>query len=163
VILEAERESDGALVRRAEAGRAIAAAALARDREVALAQIRRNQPVRHAGGSSRLMALRPDIDRPLDAAAERGARAGAAFLADAPTLGLRLDRPDAAETFARQAGEEARCYAGDLIAEIRAAEGPERTSARRRMESTLRGAEALLQAEEVALLKERAAAAAVSA
>lgn len=163
MIAEAEREGDGAAVSRIEASRDIAASALSRFCEHALAAIRRNQPVRHAGGSSRLMALRPDIDRAVDGRAGRLAREGAAFLAKAERLGRLLDRSDAAAGYGDAALTETRRYAGDLIAEIRAAEGQERIAARKRMEATLRAAEILLPASEIALLKDRAAAAAVSA
>lgn len=163
LIAEAERADDRALVNRAEASRDVAASALSRLSEQAIAAIRRAHPVRHAGGSSRLRALRPDIDRPLDRHAERAARAGAAFLARAEGLAGRLDREGAAAGFVEDAIAETRRYAGDLIAEIRAAEGPERVAARKRMDATLRAAETLLAASEIALLAERAAAAAVSA
>lgn len=163
VIAEAARAADGASVARAQASRDIAAAALSRFSETALARIRRNHPVRHAGGSSRLMALRPDIERPLDRAAERDAREAARFLAVAAALGAGLERPDAAAPFVDAAAAETRRYAGDLVVEIRAAEGAERAAARKRMDATLRAAEGMLPADEIALLKERANAAAVSA
>lgn len=160
---EAARWGDGAATSRIEASRDIAAAALSRFAETALARVRRNHPVRHAGGSTRLMALRPDIERPLDRGAEKDARAAARFLSLAPTLGEKLVRPDAAASFVYDAVSETRRYAGDLVAEIRAAEGPQRSAARKRMDATLSAAQALLPDHEVALLKERANAAAVSA
>jgi hypothetical protein len=163
MIAEADREGDGAAVSRIEASRDIAAAALSRFCEHALAAIRRNHPVRHAGGSSRLMALRPDIDRAVDIRAGRQARDGAAFLNKSEKLGRLLGRSDAVAGYGDAALAETRRYAGDLIAEIRAAEGTERTAARKRMDATLRAAEILLPASEIALLKELAAAAAVSA
>lgn len=160
---EAARFDDGVTVSRVEACRDIAAAALSRFSETALARVRRNHPVRHAGGSTRLMALRPDIERPLDRAVEKDARAAARFLSAAPSLGERLARPEAAGSYVYDAVSETRRYAGDLVAEIRAAEGPERGAARRRMDATLSAAAALLPDHEIALLKERANAAAVSA
>ncbi|MFZ5615978.1 MAG: hypothetical protein ACOZAA_01465 [Pseudomonadota bacterium] len=163
VIAEAERRDDGALVSRAEACRDIAAAALSRLCEHAIAALRRVHPVRHAGGSSRLMALRPDIERPVDPIAERTARAGAGFLSKADALGLALGRPDAAGPIVADARAETRRYAGDLITEIRAAEGGERAAAKKRMEASLAAAAPLLPDGEIALLKERAAAAMVSA
>lgn len=163
IVAEAERANDGATANRAQACRDIAADAFARYAETALAALRRNHPVRHAGGSSRLMALRPDISRAVDRAAERAARRGAAFLASVQDLGDKLARPGAAAAIARDAVEETRRYADDLISEIRAAEGEERASARRRMESVLREAGPLLPEDEILLLKERASVAAVSA
>lgn len=163
MIAEAEYAGDGVTAKRAEACRDIAAAALSRFAETALARVRRNHPVRHAGGSSRLRALRPDIDRAPDRAAERDARAAARFLGVAAALGEKLGRADAAAAIAKDAVDETRRYAGDLVAEIRAAEGDARAAAKRRMDATLRAAEGLLPADEIALLKERANAAAVSA
>lgn len=163
LIEAAARENDAVTINRAEACRDIAAAALSRYAETALGAVRRNHPVRHAGGSSRLKALRPDILRPVDRAAERDARDGARFLAAAPAIAERLDRSDAALKIAADAAAEMRRYAADLVLEIRAAEGEERAAARRRMEATLRAASFLLAADEVALLRERAAAAAVTA
>ncbi len=160
---EAARFDDGVTLSRVEACRDIAAAALSRFAETALARVRRSHPVRHAGGSTRLMALRPDIERPLDRAVEKDARAGALFLSLAPSLGEKLARPEAAGSYVYDAVSETRRYAGDLVAEIRAAEGPERAAARRRMDATLSAAGSLLPDHEIALLKERANAAAVSA
>jgi len=54
-------------------------------------------------------------------------------------------------------------YARDLVSEIRAAEGEERASARRMMEHALDIARPLLPEDEIALLRERANAAAVTA
>ena len=160
---EAARIGEPPIVNRVEACRDIAAAALQRFAENALAAVRRVHPVRHAGGSSRLMALRPDIERPVERGAERAARDGAAFLVKADRLAEKLARADAAAPMVRAALAETRRYAGDLVLEIRAAEGTERAAAGRRMDATLRAAEVLLPKDEIALLKERAAAAAVSA
>ena len=160
---EADEASDGATLARIEACRDIAAAALARFSETSLARVRRNHPVRHAGGSTRLMALRPDIERPLDRALEKEARAAARFLSKASGLAMMLERPGAASPYVDDATRETARYAGDLIAEIRAAEGDARSVARKRMEATLRAAEGLLPDHEIAVLKERANVAAVSA
>ena len=157
------REGDTALVNRIEAGRDVAEAALARFCEVALNAMRRAQPTRHAGGSSRLMALRPDIARAIDPQAERAAAQGAQFLARAVALGQALDREGAAREFVDAARAETRRYAGDLVAEIRAAEGADRASAMKRMDHLLRAAAPLVDEAEIALLKERANAASVSA
>jgi hypothetical protein len=163
LIAEAKSAGDAVTVSRAEACRDIAAAALMRFCEQALAAIRKTQPVRHAGGSSRLMALRPDIERPLEPGAEARAGAAAKFLASAGGLAQRLGRPDAVASLVADACAESRRYAGDLVVEIRAGEGADRISARRRMEMALGVAEPLIPPAELALLRERAAAAAVSA
>lgn len=163
MIEEAARAGDGVVESRVEACRDIAAAALARWCEQGLAAVRKAHPVRHAGGSSRLMALRPNIARPVDRAAGRAAQTAARFLQAADALSERLGRPGAADGFLADALAETRRYAGDLIAEIRAAEGAERLAARQRMEATLAAAAPLLPESELALLADRAAAAAVSA
>lgn len=163
LIGEASAAGDGVAVNRAEACRDIAAGALMRFCEQAHAAIRKTQPVRHAGGSSRLMGLRPDIDRPLDPGAEARAGAGAKFLAEAGNLAQRLGRADAAAALVADVAAETRRYAGDLVSEIRAGEGADRIAARRRMEQTLALAGPLLPPAELALIRERAAAAAVSA
>ena len=163
LIAEARSVADAVTVSRAEACRDIAAAALARFCEQAAAALRKTQPVRHAGGSSRLMALRPDVERPLDPGAEVRAGKAAKFLSGAGVHAQRLGRPDAVANLVADAAAEARRYAGELVVEIRAGEGADRISARRRMEIALGVAEPLIPPAELALLKERAAAAAVSA
>lgn len=163
LIAEAKNAGDAVTVNRAEACRDIAVGALTRFCEQAHAQLRKIQPVRHAGGSSRLMGLRPDIDRPLDPGAERRAGAGAKFLAGAGNLAQRLGRPDAVASLVADAVAEARRYAGDLVSEIRAGEGADRIAAKRRMEQTLGAAEPLIAPADLALIRDRAAAAAVSA
>ncbi len=163
LIGEARNAGDGVTVNRAEACRDLAASALARHCEQAHAALRKTQPVRHAGGSSRLMGLRPDIDRPLDPGAELRARAAAAFLAGAGALAQRLGRPNAIAPVVAEARSQTQRYVGDLVSEIRAGEGADRIAARRRMEILLSVAEPLLPPADIALIKERAAAAAVSA
>lgn len=163
LIGEARSAGDGAAVSRAEASRDIAASALTRFCEQAHASLRKAQPVRHAGGSSRLTGLRPDVERPLDLAAHARAAAGAKFLAAAGNIAQRLGRPAAVASLVADAAAETRRYAGDLVVEIRAGEGADRIAARRRMEQTLAVAAPLIAPAELALLKERAAAAAVSA
>lgn len=163
LIGEARTAGDAVAVNRAEACRDIAVGALARFCEQAHARLRTIQPVRHAGGSSRLMGLRPDIDRPLDPGAEGRAAAAATFLASAGSLARRLGRPDAVASLVADAMAETRRYAGDLVSEIRAGEGADRIAARRRMDQTLGAAEALIAPADLALIRERAAAAAVSA
>lgn len=163
LIAEAKGVADAVTVSRAEACRDIASAALARYCEQAAAALRKTQPVRHAGGSSKLMALRPDIERPFEPGAEIRAGRAAKFLAGAGAHAQRLGRPDVVASLVADASAEARRYAGDLVVEIRAGEGADRISARRRMEIALGVAEPLIPPAELALLKERAAAAAVSA
>lgn len=163
LIGEARAAGDAVTVNRAEACRDIASGALARFCEQAHAAIRKIQPVRHAGGSSRLMGLRPDIERPLDPGAERRAAAAAKFLAGAGNIAQRLGRPDAVASLVADAVSETRRYAGDLVCEIRAGEGADRIAARRRMEQTLGAVEPLIAPGDLALIRERAAAAAVSA
>lgn len=163
VVAEATAERNGAAAARAEASRDIAAAALSRYAETALGAIRRNHPFRHAGGSSKLMSLRPDIARPIDPSAEAEARRAARFLKRAREFAEKLARPEAAGAFVDDAMSETRRYLSDLVAEIRAAEGAERAQTRRRMDAALGVAALLLPEHETALIAERANAAAVSA
>ncbi|MEZ5894998.1 MAG: hypothetical protein R3C40_11515 [Parvularculaceae bacterium] len=163
MIDEARRERDGVTINRVEACRDIAAAALERFCEQSLAAVRKALPVRHAGGSSRLMALRPDIERGLDDGVQAMASGAAQFLSSADALAGRLARADVSEAITADAVAEVRRYANDLVVEIRSAEGAERRAARQRMEATLRLAAPLLAPLEVSVLKERAAAASVSA
>lgn len=163
VFAEALRAGDRASMTRVEAARDVAAGALDRFAEQALALMRRAMPVRQAGASSRLMALRPDYQRPLPPRAGAAARAGAAFLMGAEGLADRLDRAGAAAPILVDALEETRRYAGDLVLEIRAAEGEDRLAARRLMEHVLDLAGPILPPDEIALLRERAHAAAMTA
>jgi hypothetical protein len=163
IFAEALRAGDRATMTRIEAARDVAAGALDRFAEQSLAHLRRAMPVRQAGASSRLMALRPDFHRPLPPRAGSAARAAAAFLSGAPGLAERLDRAGAADAILTDALEEARRYAGDLVLEIRAAEGEDRLAARRLMEHVLDIAGPILPADEIALLRERAHAAAMTA
>lgn len=161
--IEAERAGDRAVENRVEAARDLAGGALERFAEQALAALRKAMPVRHAGGSSRLMALRPDVARGLPPRAFGGAREAAAFLAKSGDLARRLRRPDAAAPIVKDAREELRRYAGDLVLEIRAAEGEDRVAARRLMDSVLDIALPLVSGDDIALLKDRAQAAALTA
>ncbi|MEQ1931263.1 MAG: hypothetical protein ABL957_12160 [Parvularculaceae bacterium] len=160
---EAGRASDRVTQTRVEAARDVAAGALERFTEQSLAALRKAMPVRHAGGSSRLMALRPDFARPLPPRATSAARQAALFLAKSADLAAALRRPQAGKDVASDAMEEARRYAGDLVLEIRAAEGEDRLAARRLMEHLLDIAGPLLPADEIGLLRDRAQAAAMTA
>ncbi|MFQ5564638.1 MAG: hypothetical protein ACE5FO_13840 [Parvularculaceae bacterium] len=157
---EAQKAGDNVAVNRIEACRDVAGEALARFLEQALAALRRGLPARHAGGSSRLMALRPDIDRPPSHRLMANARAAAELLVGADDLARRLGRDLSAGPVKREAVEQARAYAQDLVKEIRAAEGADRQAARRLMECALQIAAPLLSDDEMALLRDRALAAA---
>lgn len=160
---EAERAGDNVMVNRIEACRDLAAESLARFAEQSLAALRRAMPVRHAGGSSRLMALRPDYARPTPPRVLAGAREASRFLAGSDELARRLDRRTIATGVVADAIEEMRRYGNDLVLEIRAAESEDRVAARRLMEHVIEIATPLLQPDEIGLLRERAAAAALTA
>lgn len=160
---EARRANDNVVLNRVEACRDIAADSLARFWEQSLAALRRAMPVRHAGGSSRLAALRPDYSRPINPRAGASARDAARFLATSEEMARRLSRAAAASAVHKEAVDDARRYLGDVVVEIRAAEGEDRIAARRLMEHALAVAAPLLPADEIALLRERAQAAAVTA
>jgi len=160
---EAARAGDNVVFNRVEACRDIASDALARFAEQSLAALRRAMPVRHAGGSTRLMAMRPDYARPAPPKTLADAREAAEFLADSAEMARRLERDAIAQAIVEDAIEETRRYGGDLVLEIRAAEGEERIAARRLMEQIFDIAAPLLPPGEIGLLRERAAAAALTA
>lgn len=157
---EARKAEDNVAVNRIEACRDIAGEALARFLEQALAALRRALPVRHAGGSSRLMALRPDIERPPSRRQSKEALAAATLLAEADALASRLGRDASAGAVRRDATEQAHAYLHDLVKEIRAAEGADRQAARRLMDAALGVCAPLFAEDEIALLRDRALAAA---
>lgn len=163
LVAEARRENDQPLINRAEASRDIAVAALERFAEQALSALRAVQPMRHAGGSSRLMSLRPDIERLIPDEARAAASDAAAFIAGAADMATRLSRSGAVDAIVADAVSEARRYLGDLILEIRAAEGAARAAARARMEMALAVAGPFVPQAELSVFRERAAVAAVSA
>lgn len=163
MAVEARRAGDADTIRRIDASRNLAAESLARFAELAQAAVRRATPTRHAGGSSRLMALRPDYMKPPGQGTYFAARAAAFFLSGASDLALKLGRAAAVEGMFDHAAKEVRRYASDLISEIRAAEGEERMAARRLMDQVLDIAEVMIPANDLELLRQKAHAAAVSA
>ena len=160
---EAKRAGDKVVFNRVEACRDIAADSLARFAEQSLAALRKAMPVRHAGGASLLMALRPDYSRPLSPPAIAAAAESARFLARVDDIARRLGRSSAADGLVDEAVQEMTRYAGDVVLEIRAAEGEDRASARRLMEQILNVAGPILPRDELELLKEKALAAAHTA
>lgn len=160
---EASRCGDAVFVNRIEACRDVAAEALERFTELSVAAIRKAMPVRHAGGSSRLMALRPDIDRPVSPTLAREGREAANFVARIADTMTRLKRQWSAAELIDEATDYAKRYANDLVTEIRAAEGEERAAARRLMDHTIALISPLLPEPDVGLIRERANAAALSA
>ncbi len=153
--------ADGATIARVEACRDLSATALARAVEKAKAALRSVTPFRGAKGSTRLVALRPDYEAPLCETQLRGAASSAAFLAEASRLARALERAWAGEA-ADDAASQLDRYANDLVREIRAAEGVLRAQARERMDRLMNAAAPLIDADAGALLKERAAAAALA-
>ena len=160
---QALKVGDNVFVNRIEACRDVAGEAHDRFAEQALAGLRAAMPVRHAGGSSRLMSLRPDIAKPISAQTIDEARAASALIAGAGEMATRLGAdPSFATAVAETAREQAHTFAKDLVLEIRAAEGDERAAARRMLEQTLTFVAPLLARDEIGLLRDRAAAAAVA-
>lgn len=160
---EAERWRDGVVANRVDACRDVAADALERFTEQSAAAMRMAMPVRHAGGSSRLMALRPDIGRAISPTLAREGREAADFLARIDETCRRLKRTYVSTGLIEEAREQAARYANDLVTEIRAAEGEERMAARRLMDQTLNLISPLLPPEDVGLIRDKASAAARSA
>lgn len=160
---EAARAGDNVFVNRIEACREVAGEAHDRFAEQALKALRAALPVRHAGGSSKLMSMRPDFAVALAPQTLEAARAGAALLAAAPENARRLGAdPVFAQGLAEEAAGQTGGFAQDLVAEIRAAEGAERAAARRMLDQILTVAEPFLSRDELGLIRDRAAAAAVT-
>ncbi|MEO1136517.1 MAG: hypothetical protein AAFW68_07905 [Pseudomonadota bacterium] len=160
---QASRSGDNVFLNRIEACRDVAAEAHARFVEQALADLRAVMPVRHAGASSRLVAPRPDFSKLPLPDMVGAAQLAAKFLAAAPADARRLgaDAPLSQATRDDAAGK-AKVYANDLVAEIRAAEGAERAAARRLLDQVLSVIAPLLESDELGLIRDRAAAAAVT-
>ncbi|MEZ5894329.1 MAG: hypothetical protein R3C58_14445 [Parvularculaceae bacterium] len=159
----AQKAGDNVFLNRIEACRDIAAEAHARYLEQAYAAMRAAMPVRASAGSSKLAPPRPDFIRPLVPETVTEARRATALLAVAADDAKRLGADGAAPSeIVKEAAARAAQYAGDLVNEIRAAEGQERAAARRLLEQTLSVIEPLLKSDEIGLLRDRAAAAAVT-
>ena len=160
---QASKFGDNVSLNRIEACCEVAAEAFERFCELGLAALRKATPTRTGGGSSLLMAQRPDFAEPLAADAVAQASAAASMIAAAPSLASRLGAAaDVAASIAQEATDKMHGFAGDLVTEIRAAEGEERKAAQRLLEQTLAIAEPLLEREEAGLIRDRAQAAAVS-
>jgi len=163
LLRQASKAGDNVFVNRIEACRDIAGEAHERFAEQALAALRHAMPVRHAGGASRLASLRPDIAQPLSALIIGDAHAAASFMKAAPDLAERLGCDAKMHAvIADEAREKSHVFAKDLVVEIRAAEGEERNAARRMLDQMLKACEPLLTSDEIGLLRDRAAAAAVA-
>jgi hypothetical protein len=161
---QAARAGDNVFVNRVEACRDIAGEAHARFVELALAAMRTAMPVRKTAASTRLAAPRPDFSKALAPETVDEARRAVGLLVAAPGAARRLGAdPGLAQEVADEAAAKAKAYAGDLVAEIRAAEGQERAAARHLLDQTLSVIGPLLESDELGLLRDRAAAAAVTA
>lgn len=160
----AAKAGDNVYLNRIEACRDVAGEAHERFAEQALAALRMVMPVRESRGSSRLAAPRPDISRPLNARMVSDAKRACALIAVAPENARRLGAdPAPIAALVEDARNRSRIYANDLVAEIRAAEGPERDAAKRLLEQVLAVIAPLLKSDEIGLIRDRAAAAAVTA
>ncbi len=160
---EAAKAGDTVFLKRIDACRDVAAEAFERFGELALAVLREATPTRQAGGSTRLMAQRPDIARPLTPAAVENACDAAGLIAESAGLAERLGAEAAfAADIARDAADRLTAYAKDLVVEIRAAEGEERRAARRLLEHVLVMAAYLVESEEIETIRDRAATASLT-
>lgn len=160
---EAARARDNVVANRVEACRDVAGACLERFAEQSLAALRKAMPVRHAGPAGRILAIRPDYDHAPDAGALDSAREASAFLNQARAMSLRLGRRVSVDPIIDDALTETKRYLGDLVVEIRAAEGTDRIRARSFMDHALAFAAPLVRLDEVELFRERARAAALTA
>jgi hypothetical protein len=155
---QSARAGDNVYLNRIEACREVAGEALDRFAEQALAGLRAAMPVRHSGGSSRLMSLRPDTSRPIAPQVVEDAADGALLIAKAQDLAKRLGADqNFATSIADDATAQLHTFAKGLVAEIRAAEGGERKSVQRMLESVLMVAAPLLNSDEIGAIRERAA------
>ena len=160
---EAGKVGDNVFLNRIEACREVAAEAHERFVEQAMTALRKAMPVRQAGGSSRLMSVRPDFSAPLSSDDVEAAHDAALYIAAACDVVRRLGvDPDYCETIANEVREKTETYANDLVTEIRAAEGASRRSAKIALESVLNFSEPILKSDVAGLIRDRAAAAAVS-
>ncbi len=160
---QAKKIGDNVFLNRVEASRDVAGEAFDRFVEQALAALRAAMPLRQGGGSSQLMSQRPDIARALSPAVIGQAADAAVLIAAAPNLAARLGAgPDFSSLITEEARDKCAVFAKDLIVEIRAAEGNERKAARRMLEQILNLAAPLLDSDDIGLIRDRAAAAAVA-
>lgn len=159
----AQKAGDNVVLNRIEACRDIAGEAHARFVEQALSAMRAALPVRATRGSSRLAAPRPDYSVPVPPGVIDEAKSAVALLMEAPADARRLGSdPGLSEKVLEDASVHARTYANDLVAEIRAAEGADRAAAKHLLEQSLSIVEPLLKSDEAGLIRDRAAAAAVT-
>lgn len=159
----AQKAGDNVFLNRIEACRDIAGEAHARFVEQALSAMRAALPVREARGSSRMAAPRPDYAKPVTPGVIADAKTAVALLVEAPAGAKRLGAdPGLAEKVLEDASKHALTYANDLVAEIRAAEGADRAAARTLLEQTLTIVQPLLKSDQIGLIRDRAAAAAVT-
>ncbi len=160
---QAAKAGDNVYVNRIEACRDVANEAHERFAEQALAAMRAVMPLRRAGGSTRLAPPRPDVSAALADEAVDEAQRAVLLIAAAPANARRLGAdPAPVEALFAEACSEAHGYAKDLVAEIRAAEGEERAAARRLLDRLLSVISPLLKSDEIGLIRDRAAAAAVT-
>ncbi|NOX81429.1 MAG: hypothetical protein GXP06_00255 [Alphaproteobacteria bacterium] len=157
---QSARAGDNVYLNRIEACKDVAGEALDRFAEQALAGLRAAMPVRHAGGSSRLTSLRPDLSRPVAATVVEDAADAAQLIAKAQDLAERLSADQSfTASIADDAAAQLHSFATDLVAEVRAAEGVERKIAQRTLDSVLMVAAPLLNSDEIVQIRDRAAAA----
>ncbi len=160
---QATKAGDNVYVNRIEACRDIAGEAHERFAEQALAALRAVMPVRSSRGSSKLVAPRPDFSVPLNFETIEDAKRAGLLIAAAPVNARRLGAdPAPVEALVEDARVQSRTYANDMVAEIRAAEGDERAAAKRLLEQVLSVIAPLLKSDEIGLIRDRAAAAAVT-
>ena len=164
LVKQAAKIGDNVLLNRIDACRDIVAEAHERFAEQALAALCSAMPVCHAGGSSRLMSLRPDISKPVSLKAADEAKAAAQFVGLSAEMAERLGAdPASVRSIGDEAREKTQIYVNDLVTEIRAAEGDERKAARRMLDRTLAFADLILTSDETGRIRDRAAEAARTA
>lgn len=160
---QAEGAGDNVFINRIEACRDVAAEAFERFCELSLSALRAAMPVRQSGGSSFLMARRPDFASPPAPRLIEQAKEAALLIASATRYAERLGAAaDVAAEIAADACEKMTAFANDLVSEIRAAEGAERKAAEHMLDQVLEIAAPLLDREVAGLIRDRAKAAAMA-
>ncbi len=164
LVKQAVKIGDNVFVNRIDACRDIVGEAHDRFTEQALAALLDAMPVCHAGGSSKLMSLRPDIAKPVSIKTSEAAKTAATLIGKSAEMAERLGAdPSFSAVIAEEARVKTQTYVNDLVVEIRAAESDERAAAQHMLDRTLAFADLLLTSDETGLIRDRAAAAAKTA
>ncbi|MEL6364666.1 MAG: hypothetical protein AAFR11_07505 [Pseudomonadota bacterium] len=163
VLAEAVAGGHEPVRRRALAVRDVAADAYERLLERSLSTVRQALPLRRAGGSSRLVGARPDVRAGLPDDHVLAAIEAVRLMEEGTEQARALGRDEVLKELRTRAQAAVRAYIDDVISEIRAAEGDDRSRAAALAEGVLEFGARLLDDDEADLLRRRAEAAARAA